>query len=61
MGQENSLQKMAVEILRRILGLAQLPLEIDLEHRKELVLEARGNLVSWKTGKCSKFFKEFSN
>jgi len=31
----------AAEILRRILGLAQLPLEIDLAKRKELVEEAR--------------------
>lgn len=31
----------ATEILRRILGLAQLPLEIDLEKRKELLVEAK--------------------
>lgn len=31
----------AVEVLRRILGLAQLPLEIDLEKRKQLLEEAR--------------------
>lgn len=31
----------SAEILRRILGLAQLPLEIDLNKRKELVEEAR--------------------
>ena len=31
----------AVEILRRILGLAQLPLEIDLNKRKELLEESR--------------------
>lgn len=31
----------ATEILRRILGLAQLPLEIDLKKRKELMEEAR--------------------
>jgi 5-methylthioribose kinase len=35
----------AVEILRRILGLAQLPLEIDLEHRENLLEEARRLLV----------------
>jgi len=40
---DENLQKKftAVEILRRILGLAQLPLEIDLAKRKELVEEAR--------------------
>ena len=40
---DNSLREKftAVEILRRILGLAQLPLEIDLEKRKELVEWAR--------------------
>ncbi len=31
----------AVEILRRILGLAQLPLEIDIEKRKQLIEESR--------------------
>ncbi len=31
----------AVEILRRILGLAQLPLEINLEKRKQLLAESR--------------------
>lgn len=31
----------SAEILRRVLGLAQLPLEIDLDKRKELVEEAR--------------------
>ncbi len=35
----------ATEILRRILGLAQLPLEIDLEKRKELMEEARTVLI----------------
>ena len=36
---------MAVEILRRILGLAQLPLTIDLEKRKSLLEEAREILL----------------
>lgn len=31
----------SAEILRRVLGLAQLPLEIDLDKRKELIEEAR--------------------
>lgn len=35
----------SVEILRRILGLAQLPLEINLKKRKTLVREARENIV----------------
>ncbi len=35
----------ATEILRRILGLAQLPLEIDLSRRKELMEEARAVLL----------------
>ncbi|WP_417599883.1 phosphotransferase [Owenweeksia hongkongensis] len=35
----------ATEILRRILGLAQLPLEIDLEKRKSLLTEARRILI----------------
>jgi len=35
----------AAEILRRILGLAQLPLEIDLAKRKELVEEARNVIL----------------
>lgn len=35
----------ATEILRRILGLAQLPLEIDLEKRKELMEEAKSILM----------------
>jgi len=34
----------AIEILRRIMGLAQLPLEIELEKRKEL-LEAAASLI----------------
>jgi len=38
-------QFMAVEILRRILGLAQLPLSIDLEKRKKLLKKARALLV----------------
>ena len=38
-------QFMAVEILRRILGLAQLPLTINLEKRKELLKEARAILL----------------
>lgn len=37
---------MAVEILRRILGLAQLPLNLDLEERKALLNEARAILVT---------------
>ncbi len=36
----------AVEVLRRILGLAQLPLEIDLDKRKELLEEARIAILS---------------
>ena len=36
----------AVEVLRRILGLAQLPLEIDLDKRKELLEEARMTILS---------------
>ncbi|WP_031426465.1 phosphotransferase [Flavimarina sp. Hel_I_48] len=36
----------AAEILRRILGLAQLPLEIDLAKRKELVEEARNVILN---------------
>lgn len=36
----------AIEILRRILGLAQLPLDIDLEGRKELVEWAVGIVCS---------------
>lgn len=36
----------ATEIMRRILGLAQLPLEIDLEKRMELMEEARGILIA---------------
>lgn len=35
----------STEILRRILGLAQLPLEIDLNKRKELMKEARNTLL----------------
>ncbi|GAA0751115.1 phosphotransferase [Psychroflexus lacisalsi] len=38
-------QFMAVEILRRILGLAQLPLSLDLEKRKELLNEAQSILI----------------
>ncbi|PKG41199.1 phosphotransferase [Psychroflexus sp. MES1-P1E] len=37
---------MAIEILRRILGLAQLPLNLDLEERKALLNEARAILVT---------------
>ena len=36
---------MAIEILRRILGLAQLPLSLDLEERKTLIEESRRILV----------------
>ncbi len=36
---------MAIEILRRILGLAQLPLSLDLEERKALLEESRKILV----------------
>jgi 5-methylthioribose kinase len=36
---------MAIEILRRILGLAQLPLSLDLEERKALLEESRNILV----------------
>lgn len=36
----------AVEILRRILGLAQLPLEINLTKRKALVMAARKKIIS---------------
>ena len=39
------MQFMAVEILRRMLGLAQLPLTINLEQRKALLEEAREILV----------------
>ncbi|AFU68942.1 5-methylthioribose kinase [Psychroflexus torquis ATCC 700755] len=39
-------QFMAVEILRRILGLAQLPLNLDLEERKALLNEAQSILVT---------------
>ena len=35
----------AIEILRRIMGLAQLPLEIDLEKRKALLIQAREKLL----------------
>lgn len=35
----------AIEILRRILGLAQLPLQIGLQKRVELMEEARGILI----------------
>lgn len=35
----------ATEILRRILGLAQLPLEIDIDKRKKLLMEARNTLL----------------
>lgn len=38
---------MAVEILRRILGLAQLPLTIDLEKRRQLLAMSRELLVSY--------------
>lgn len=38
-------QFMAVEILRRILGLAQLPLSIDLKKRKNLLYKAKTLLV----------------
>ncbi len=38
-------QFMAIEMLRRILGLAQLPLSLDLEERKTLLEEARDILV----------------
>lgn len=37
---------MAIEIIRRIIGLAQLPLEIGLEKRTKLLNEAREILVS---------------
>ncbi len=45
---DESLQKKftAIEILRRILGLAQLPLEIDLSKRKALLEESRVELLS---------------
>lgn len=36
----------ATEILRRMMGLAQLPLEIDLIKRKELMEEAKGHLLN---------------
>lgn len=36
---------MAIEILRRILGLAQLPLSLDLDERKALLNESRNILV----------------
>lgn len=39
------LQFMAIEILRRILGLAQLPLSLGLQKRKDLLREAREILV----------------
>ena len=39
-------QFMAIELLRRILGLAQLPLSLNLEERKRLLNEAREILVS---------------
>ncbi|WP_019037543.1 phosphotransferase [Psychroflexus tropicus] len=39
-------QFMAVEILRRILGLAQLPLSLDLAQRESLLKEARTLLLS---------------
>jgi 5-methylthioribose kinase len=35
----------AVEILRRILGLAQLPLEIDLQKRVALLEESREEIL----------------
>jgi len=41
-------QYMAVELLRRILGLAQLPLTLDLETRKGLLEEARMILTGAK-------------
>lgn len=39
------MQFMAAEIFRRILGLAQLPLTIDLQKRKELLAESLEVLV----------------
>ncbi len=36
----------ATEILRRMMGLAQLPLDIDLAKRKELMEEAKGHLLN---------------
>nr|WP_297789700.1 phosphotransferase [uncultured Allomuricauda sp.] len=42
---ELCLQFMAAEILRRILGLAQLPLSLNLEERFGLLQEAKGILV----------------
>jgi 5-methylthioribose kinase len=39
-------QFMAIEILRRILGLAQLPLSLNLEERKALLNEAQAILVT---------------
>jgi 5-methylthioribose kinase len=39
-------QFMAIEILRRILGLAQLPLNLDLKERKALLNEAQSILVT---------------
>lgn len=39
------MQFMAIEILRRILGLAQLPLSLDLQKRKDLLEEAREILI----------------
>lgn len=42
---ELCLQFMATEILRRILGLAQLPLSLDLEERHTLLQEAKEILV----------------
>jgi 5-methylthioribose kinase len=39
-------QFVGVEILRRIIGLAQLPLSLSLETKKELLKEAKGLIIN---------------
>jgi 5-methylthioribose kinase len=39
-------QFVGVEVLRRIIGLAQLPLSLSLETKKELLNEAKGLIMN---------------
>jgi 5-methylthioribose kinase len=39
-------QFVGVEILRRVIGLAQLPLSLSLETKKKLLKEAKGLIIN---------------